>query len=227
MSARSLNKVMLIGNLTRDPELRYTPQGTAVCTLGMATNRSWTPSDGSDRQEETEFHRLVAWAKLAEICSQVLYKGRSVYVEGRLQTRKWTGQDGQERTTTEIVIDTMIALGPPKQGFAGGGQYAETQVEPAGGDQVSATAPEDAGAAVEAASDEVNVGDEKEKSEETEEKKEGEASGDEVDVGDEKEKTEEAEEKKEEKSKAPEKAKSGKASEKKGDESVSEDDIPF
>ncbi len=107
---------MLIGNLTRDPELRYTPQGTAVCTFGIATNRQWTPSEGGERQEEVEYHRIVAWAKLAEICAQILNKGRKVYVEGRLQTRNWTGQDGKERTTTEIVIDTMIALGPPRTG---------------------------------------------------------------------------------------------------------------
>jgi single-strand DNA-binding protein len=114
MSARSLNRVMLIGNLTRDPELRYTPQGTAVCTFGMATNRSWTPADGGERQEETEYHRIVAWSKLAEICSQLLYKGRKVYVEGRMQTRRFTGQDGNEREITEVVIDSMIALGAPK-----------------------------------------------------------------------------------------------------------------
>jgi len=114
MSARSLNRVQLIGNLTRDPELRYTPQGTAVCTFGLATNRTWVPSDGGERQEETEYHRVVAWAKLAEICSQLLYKGRKVYVEGRLQTRKWTGQDNMEREVTEVVIDNMIALGNPK-----------------------------------------------------------------------------------------------------------------
>jgi single-strand DNA-binding protein len=114
MSARSLNKVLLIGNLTRDPELRYTPQGTAVATFGLATNRSWVPSDGGDRQEETEYHRIVAWAKLAEICSQLLYKGRKVFVEGRMQTRRFTGQDGNEREITEVVIDNMIALGAPK-----------------------------------------------------------------------------------------------------------------
>jgi single-strand DNA-binding protein len=116
MSARSLNKVLLIGNLTRDPELRYTPQGTAVCTFGLATNRTWTPSDGGEQQEDVEYHRVVAWAKLAEICAQILYKGRKAYVEGRLQTRNWTGQDGQERQTTEVVIDSMIALGQPKPG---------------------------------------------------------------------------------------------------------------
>jgi single-strand DNA-binding protein len=109
MSARSLNKAQLIGNLTRDVELRYTPQGTPVATIGVATNRSWTDSSGQ-RQEETEFHRIVAWNKLAELCSQLLFKGRKVFFEGRLQTRKWTGQDGQERQTTEIVVDDMIVL---------------------------------------------------------------------------------------------------------------------
>lgn len=109
MGARSLNKVQLIGNLTRDPELRYTPQGTAVCSVGIATNRSWT-TDTGEKREETEFHRIVAWNKLAELCSQLLTKGRKVYVEGRLSTRTWTGQDGNQRTTTEIVIDDMILL---------------------------------------------------------------------------------------------------------------------
>jgi len=109
MAARSLNKVMLIGNLTRDPELRYTPAGTAVCSVGIATNRSWTTETG-EKREETEFHRIVAWNKLAELCSQLLTKGRKVYVEGRLSTRTWTGQDGNQRTTTEIIIDDMILL---------------------------------------------------------------------------------------------------------------------
>ena len=107
--ARSLNKVILIGNLTRDPELRYTPSGTAVCTFGVATNRQWQTEAG-DKKEETEFHRVVSWNKLAEICSQLLAKGKKVYVEGRLQTRSWTGQDGAQRTTTEIVISDMIIL---------------------------------------------------------------------------------------------------------------------
>jgi single-strand DNA-binding protein len=115
---------MLIGNLTRDPELRHTPSGTPVCTFGLATNRSWTPADSNEAQEETEYHSLVAWSKLAEICSQLLYKGRKIYCEGRLQTRKWTGQDGQERTRTEVVIDNMIALGGPKNAGGNGG-YGE------------------------------------------------------------------------------------------------------
>lgn len=107
--ARSLNKVELIGNLTRDPELRYTPAGTAVCTFGLATNRQWT-TDAGEKKEEAEFHRIVAWNKLAELCAQLLTKGRKAYVEGRLQTRRWTGSDGQERITTEIVIGDMIIL---------------------------------------------------------------------------------------------------------------------
>jgi len=107
--ARSLNKAELIGNLTRDPELRYTPQGTAVCTFGLATNRQWT-TDTGDKKEDVEFHRIVAWNKLAELCAQLLAKGRKVFVEGRLQTRRWTAQDGADRTTTEIVINEMIIL---------------------------------------------------------------------------------------------------------------------
>ncbi len=101
---------MLIGNLTRDVELRYTPSGTAVATFGLATNRSWSTGDGGERQEETQFHRIVAWSKLAEICGQLLFKGRKVFIEGRLQTRKWTGQDGAQRETTEIVAENMMIL---------------------------------------------------------------------------------------------------------------------
>ena len=107
--ARSLNKVSLIGNLTRDPELRYTPQGTAVCTFSIATNRSWM-TDSGEKKEEADFHRVVAWNKLAELCSQLLTKGRKVYVEGRLSNRSWTGQDGAQRSITEIVINDMIIL---------------------------------------------------------------------------------------------------------------------
>ncbi len=107
--ARSLNRVQLIGNLTRDPELRYTPSGAAVCSFSIATNRSWTTESG-DKKEESEFHRIVAWNKLAEICSQFLTKGRKVFVEGRLSTRSWTGQDGVQKQTTEIIISDMILL---------------------------------------------------------------------------------------------------------------------
>jgi single-strand DNA-binding protein len=107
--ARSLNRVQLIGNLTRDPELRYTPNGTAVCSFGLATNRSWK-TDAGEKHDEAEFHNIVAWNKLAELCSQFLVKGRKVYVEGRLSTRTWTGQDGAQRNRTEIVISDMILL---------------------------------------------------------------------------------------------------------------------
>ncbi len=113
--ARSLNKATLIGNLTRDPELRYTPQGTAVCTFGLATNRSWV-TDSGEKKEEADFHRIVAWNKLAELCSQLLTKGRKVYVEGRLSNRSWAGQDGVQRTVTEIVITDMLILDSAKTG---------------------------------------------------------------------------------------------------------------
>lgn len=115
--ARSLNRVQLIGNLTRDPELRYTPNGNAVVTFGLATNRTWT-TDAGEKREEVDFHRVVAWNKLAELCSQFLTKGRKVYVEGRLSTRNWTGQDGAQKSTTEVVIDDMILL-DSRQGGAG------------------------------------------------------------------------------------------------------------
>lgn len=111
--ARSLNRAQLIGNLTRDPELRYTPNGTAVCSFGLATNRTWK-TDTGEKREEADFHNIVAWNKLAEICSQFLVKGRKVYVEGRLSTRKWSAQDGTQRSTTEIVISDMIILDPKR-----------------------------------------------------------------------------------------------------------------
>ncbi|OGE62622.1 hypothetical protein A2964_02530 [Candidatus Daviesbacteria bacterium RIFCSPLOWO2_01_FULL_40_27] len=114
MASRSWNRVELIGNLTRDPELRYTPNGAAVCTFGMATNRTYV-SEG-ERKEEADFHRLVAWNKLAELCNQLLKKGNRVFISGRLQTRSWEGQDGQTRNVTEIVIEDMILLTPKVNG---------------------------------------------------------------------------------------------------------------
>ncbi len=106
---KSLNKVQLIGNLTRDPELKYTPTGAAVCTISIATNRNWT-TDTGEKKEEADFHRLVAWNKLAEICGQLLKKGRKVYVEGRLSTRSWQDKDGQTKYMTEVVLSDMILL---------------------------------------------------------------------------------------------------------------------
>lgn len=117
-SRASLNKVLLIGNLTRDPEMRYTPSGAAVCTFGIATNRYYVASDGQ-KKEETEFIKIVAWNKLAELCSQLLVKGRKVYVEGRLQTRSWETPDGQNKQTTEVVIDDMRIL-DSKRDYEGG-----------------------------------------------------------------------------------------------------------
>jgi len=108
MSARSVNKVILIGNLTRDPELRYTPQGTPVVSFGVATNREWTV-DGV-KKEAADFHNVVAWNKLAELCDQLLSKGAKTYVEGRLQTRDWVDNDGNKRYKTEVVINEMIVL---------------------------------------------------------------------------------------------------------------------
>lgn len=110
MASRSLNRVILIGNLTRDPELKYTPNGTAVCTFGVATNRSWTTNDGQTK-EDTQFHRIVAWQKLAELCGKLLTKGRKVYLEGRIVYRTFAGKDGQERSITEIVMDDFIVFG--------------------------------------------------------------------------------------------------------------------
>jgi single-strand DNA-binding protein len=132
--ARSLNKVQLIGNLTKDPELRYTPAGRAVCTFSIATNRSWTTESG-EKREEADFHRIVAWGKLGELCSQFLVKGRKVYVEGRLSTRSWQAQDGQQKSITEVVIDDMILLdskGAPASGKAeeGSEEPTPTKSEP-------------------------------------------------------------------------------------------------
>ena len=109
MASRSLNKVLLIGNLTRDPEMRYTNSGAAVVTFGMATNKSWKDSNG-ETKELAEFHNLVAWNKMAEICQQLLAKGMKVYIEGSLNTRSWEGDDGVTRYKTEIRVDEMILL---------------------------------------------------------------------------------------------------------------------
>lgn len=120
MASRSWNRVELIGNLTRDPEVRYTPNGAAVATFSIATNRSYV-SEG-ERKEEVDFHRIVAWNKLAELCQQLLKKGNRVFVSGRLQNRSWE-QDGQNRQITEIVLEDMILLtsrsgGEAQEGYA-------------------------------------------------------------------------------------------------------------
>jgi single-strand DNA-binding protein len=115
----SVNKVILIGNLGRDPEVRYTPNGAAICNIALATSRNWKDKNSGEKMEETEWHRVVFFDRLAEIAGEYLKKGRSVYVEGRLKTRKWQDKDGVERYTTEIVADSMQLLGN-REGMGGG-----------------------------------------------------------------------------------------------------------
>lgn len=149
-----LNKVMLIGNLTRAPEARTTASGQTVCSFGVATNRVWTDASGQ-KQTQAEFHNIVAWSKLAEICTQYLSKGRKVYVEGRLQTREWEGQDGAKRQRTEIVADNMIILDrAPGQGQGGQTPFASapqenTPAAPPAEPAASTEAPSDDGIKVE------------------------------------------------------------------------------
>ncbi len=110
MARRGVNKVILIGNVGSDPELKYTTNGAGVSNFSVATNETWMDKNTNERQERTEWHRIVAWGRLAEICNQYLKKGSKVYIEGRLQTRSWEGQDGQKRYTTEIVAGEMQML---------------------------------------------------------------------------------------------------------------------
>ena len=120
----NLNRAMIIGNLTRDPEVRTTTNGKTVASFGIATNSYWT-DDSGQKQEKAEYHNVVAWNRLAEVCNQYLGKGRKVYVEGRLQTRDWEGQDGVKRTRTEIIAENMIMLDrAPAGSGAGGNNYA-------------------------------------------------------------------------------------------------------
>ncbi len=123
-----INKVILIGNLGADPEMRYTQSGTAVATLRLATNRKWKDRDGN-LQDETEWHRIIVWAQSAEYCSNYLSKGSKIYVEGRLQTRKWQDQGGNDRYTTEIVANLVQNL-TPKGSESGGGGFEEPPLPP-------------------------------------------------------------------------------------------------
>ena len=108
--SRGLNKVMVIGHLGKDPEMRYTPSGRPVTTFSVAVSRSWNTADG-ERRSETEWFNIVAWGNLAEICKQYLYKGQQVYIEGRLQTRRWEDKEGQKHTSVEVVANEMMMLG--------------------------------------------------------------------------------------------------------------------
>lgn len=139
---------MVIGNLTRDPETRATPGGTQVCTFGVATNRVWADPQGV-RQEEAEFHNIVAFGRLAEICSQYLGRGRKVYIEGRMKTREWQAQDGTKRNRTEIVAENMIML----DRAPGDGKQQFNKRQPA----APPTAAEEAIPAPEPAKDEIKV----------------------------------------------------------------------
>lgn len=137
--ASSINRATLLGNLGRDPEVRYTQGGQAVASFSIATSESWTDKKTNEKKEKTEWHRIVAWGKLAELCGQYLAKGRKVYVEGRIQTREWNDKEGKKNYTTEIVADQVVFLngredgaggsrprpagddfGPPPTGFDGG-----------------------------------------------------------------------------------------------------------
>lgn len=108
----SVNKVILLGRLGQDPELKYTPGGSPVCNFSLATTKSWTDKSGQ-KQEKTEWHRIVVWGKLAELCNQYLAKGRQAFLEGRLQTRSWDDKDGNKRYTTEILASTVQFIGGP------------------------------------------------------------------------------------------------------------------
>lgn len=149
----SVNKVIIIGNLGRDPEVRYTPSGAAVCNLRLATTRNWKNRESGERQEETEWHSVVLYDRLAEIAGEYLKKGRPVYIEGRLKTRKWQDKDGNDRYTTEIVAETMQLLGGrdsmgggesggmDEDMGGGGGGYSRPAARPAAPPRAPAPAP--------------------------------------------------------------------------------------
>jgi single-strand DNA-binding protein len=138
MAGSGVNKVILVGNLGKDPEVRYTPGGQAVANFTIATNENWTDKSGQ-KQERTEWHRIVVWGKLAELCSEYLSKGRQVYVEGRLQTREWTNKENAKQYTTEIVANQVVFLsggergqgrGPSRSAGSGAGAGADDFGQP-------------------------------------------------------------------------------------------------
>lgn len=129
MAGGGVNKAIIIGNLGKDPEVRFTPSGQAVANFNIATNESWTDKQGQ-KQERTEWHRIVVWGKLAELCGEYLSKGRQCFVEGRIQTREWTDKEGKKNYTTEIVAQNVQFLGGRPQGQGGGQQQREEQLPP-------------------------------------------------------------------------------------------------
>ena len=130
--AKSVNKVILVGRLGKDPELKYTASGTPFCRFSMATDDVWNDKTSGERQEKTEWHNIVAWDRLAEICNQYLTKGRLVYIEGALQTREWDDQEGNKRRTTEVRARDMVMLSSAPEG-AGGQRRAASADAAAGG----------------------------------------------------------------------------------------------
>ena len=138
--AKSINKVILVGRLGRDPELKYTGSGTPFCRFSMATDDVWNDKVSGERQEKTEWHNIVAWDRLAEICNQYLTKGRLVYIEGSLQTREWDDQEGNKRKTTEIRARDMVMLGGGPSEGSGGGQRRPASAE-GGAPAAGASAP--------------------------------------------------------------------------------------
>ena len=127
--AKSVNKVILVGRLGKDPELKYTGSGTPFCRFSMATDDVWNDKNSGERQEKTEWHNIVVWDRLAEICNQYLTKGRQVYIEGSLQTREWDDQEGNKRKTTEIRARDMVMLGSGSSEGSGGGQRRAASAE--------------------------------------------------------------------------------------------------
>jgi single-strand DNA-binding protein len=129
--SRGLNKVMVIGHLGKDPEMRYTPSGRPVTTFSVAVSRSWNTADG-ERRTETEWFNIVAWGNLAEICKQYLHKGQQVYIEGRLQTRRWDDKEGQKHTSVEVVANEMMMLGDRREnsGQSQESEQVDEQAEP-------------------------------------------------------------------------------------------------
>ncbi len=136
---RGVNKVILIGNLGRDPEVRYTPSGVAVANFSIATSEEWKDKDSGQKQERTEWHRIVAWRRLGEICGEYLHKGSQVYIEGKLQTRSWEDRDGNKRYTTEVYAISMQMLGSANRG----GARSTEQEDPGYPVEEPITVPED------------------------------------------------------------------------------------
>src|SRR5947207_13088865 len=137
--AKSVNKVILVGRLGRDPELKYTASGVPFCRFSMATDDTWNDKASGERQERTEWHNIVAWDRLAEICNQYLTKGRLVYIEGSLQTREWDDQDGNKRKTTEVRARDMVMLGGNPGENVGGAQRRAASAEGSTGGGASTT----------------------------------------------------------------------------------------